>query len=89
MSDPPPPPDGPGPTPGTRKHRIKVWNERVKLTAGAFDRASTVMLGGGVLAPVFQGTAWSWATAAVWLFGSVMLHLAGQVALGFTQKEDP
>ena len=29
-------------------------NERLKLAAGAFDRVSTVILGGAVLAPIFQ-----------------------------------
>lgn len=69
-----------------RKRRAKIWNERVKLLAGACDRASTVILAGGVLGPLFQDAA-PRLRAAYWIVAALVLHLLGQFVLGRMKEE--
>jgi hypothetical protein len=50
-----------------RRRQARHYNDRLKMIAGALDRLSTVVLGGAVLAPIFQQQALSWRRTSVWI----------------------
>jgi hypothetical protein len=73
------------------KRAIVVYNERTKLLASAFDRASTAVLSIGVLAPIGSGIyglglpiPWERLTAwfVIWVICGCMLHLVARRILG-------
>lgn len=81
-------------SPDDEKKRITVANERAKLLANAFDRASTACVTVGILGPVAAGLyglgapplqrdgAFYVVSAIVWLLTAVILHVMARKALG-------
>ena len=82
-SDDPTPDDAPRRRLGARRR-----NERLKLAAGAFDRVSTVILGGAVLAPIFQHQALSKPEIVGWVAGAIVLHMAAQWCVSAIRLEE-
>ena len=80
---------GPGPPTKTvsTKLLIKRYNERIKLTASALDRLSTVVFGGAVLAPIFQNASSNWREIVFWSLVAISLHLFALVVLTLTKEE--
>lgn len=76
------------------KKQIAVANERAKLLANAFDRASTACVTVGILGPVAAGlyglgalpqprdSVFYAVSAIVWLLTAVILHVMARKALG-------
>lgn len=52
------------------------FNEHLKLSAVALDRLSTIVLGGAVLAPMFQHAVLPLAETAGWIGTAATLHLS-------------
>ena len=85
MSDPPNP--DPPPLPPARRLQASKFNEHLKLAAAAFDRMSTVVIGGAVFAPVFQQQAVHATQMIVWTTIACALHGGGQFML-YRLKEE-
>ncbi len=85
MSD-PQNPDPPPPPPARRLQASKL-NEHLKLGAAALDRMSTVVIGGAVFAPIFQGQAVRGPRMAVWTAVALVLHGAAQFMLYCLREE--
>jgi hypothetical protein len=70
-----------------------IENERTKLLANAFDRASTTCLTVGIAAPAAgylyglnQFSGWYWAAACcLWLSVAIGLHLIARRVLGMLE----
>jgi hypothetical protein len=67
--------------------RNRRFNERVKLAVSALDRLSTIILAGGILAPVFQHQNLTITSAIAWFFGAGMLHITGRFGLSLIREE--
>ena len=88
MSNPPPPtPVGMARLSSRQVLQARRFNEHLKLSAAALDRASTVVLGGAVLAPMFQHATIKIIEAAGWLGTTAALHLAGHFLLRLLKEE--
>lgn len=79
-------PDPPIATP-LQRLRARRYNERLKLTASALDRISTIVFGGAVLAPIFQHATGSWREFTFWSLIAIGLHLAAQTVLSLLREE--
>ena len=79
-------PEPPSATP-LQRLRARRYNERLKLTASALDRISTIVFGGAVLAPIFQHTEGRWIEFAFWSLIAIGLHVVGQAVLSFLREE--
>lgn len=75
------------------KRRTAIVNERAKLLANALDRASTVCVTVGILAPVAASLYGVGASlvptlaqvvsgAVAWLMAAITLHIMARLALG-------
>ena len=78
MSDKPTPESGSDRSAREHDKRLRLdarrHNERLKLAAGALDRASTVILGRAVLAPIFQNCMFLSLGRAGWFLGAGVQH---------------
>lgn len=63
------------------------FNERLKLAAAAFDRLSTVVIGGAILAPLFQGQDVNTERLVFWTAAAFMLHGAAHFMLTLLEEE--
>lgn len=72
--------------PVRRRRSVKRRNERVKLLSSAFDRVSTLIVAGAILAPVFQSHSLT-AGIGPWLLAAISLHLGAQGILFFFEEE--
>jgi len=68
------------------KRKAKLFNERLKLFAGALDRVALAAFVIGLLQPLASPTGLDW-TAGLWLLGGVVLHVAAQLVLGLMREE--
>ena len=80
--------DGKDASPADRRLDARRRNEHLKLVAGAFDRISTVILGGAVLAPLFQHRILGWHETVGWIFAAFVLHGMAHYAVGRIREED-
>ena len=62
-------------------------NESLKLAAAACDRVSTVIIGGAILAPIFQHQAFEVSRVVSWSAVAMLLHGAAQFVLSFLEEE--
>ena len=67
-----------------------IYNERIKLLAGAIDRASTACIAIGLLSPIVSGNILADAHTifgiAVWIFAALALHYVAQQILGMLKQ---
>ena len=85
MSDLPNP--DPPPLQPARRLQASRHNEHLKLGAAAFDRMSTVVIGGAVFAPIFQRQAVRGPRMAVWTAVALVLQGAAQFMLYCLREE--
>ncbi len=71
-----------------RKAAIKRRNEQWKLTASSVDRLCTVILGGAVLAPIFQHKAQPVLESLAWLSVALAIHLLARYIIRQVEEED-
>ena len=92
MSDPAngntPPDQAAGSATTRRKIAARRYDERVRLLAGQLDRISTVILGGAVLAPIFQHARPRWLEIGSWITVAIVLHVAAQFVVSLLLEED-
>ena len=77
----------PPPRPVRPKLLASKFNERLKLAAAAFDRLSTVVIGGAILAPLFQDQAVDIKRLVFWAAAAFVLHGAAQSMLTLFEEE--
>jgi hypothetical protein len=89
MADPDPPDDA-AERESAKSHRLRARhrNERLRMIAGAVDRLGTVILGGAVLAPIFQMQPIDWRRTGAWIIVALVLHLVALYLIGRQKEEE-
>ena len=70
-----------------RKLLPSKLNERLKLAAAAFDRVSTVVVGGAILAPIIQHQGIEVGRLVFWAIAAILLHGVAQFMLHLLEEE--
>ena len=70
------------------KLQTRRRNKRLKLSAAAVDRVSTVVFGGAVLAPIFQQQPLTWWKTGAWVLVGLMLHWLARSLIGRLKEEE-
>ena len=76
------------PEDAARRHAVKRFNERVKLSATFLNNIGVASLVGAVVLPTAADPARALALHWGWYAAPIVLHLWGQVALSLFKSED-
>jgi hypothetical protein len=71
-----------------RRLEAKRRNEDLKLVALSVDRLSTVIVGGAVLAPLFQHTEDDLLSSLGWFLSALILHCVARYLVRRIQSEE-
>ncbi len=70
------------------KTRIRRLNEHLRLVSAMLDRLGTVIIGGAVLAPLFQHQQPRLRETAAWIGVAVAVHATAHLMLYLTAEEE-